>query len=175
MSGRRTAILAAALAALLLYFALFEGFSVDRPAPAWERDEKILRCDGGGPSEIEVSGPAGRVAGKREGERWVSEAPGKYVAAAFADLAEALCRLPIIDRIEGPSRLADFGLEPPSAELSVAIGGRTVALLVGGSTPADNLMYLKLGDRPEVLKVGVEFKSDVDKVIASARAEGSRS
>jgi uncharacterized protein DUF4340 len=181
MSNRRTAILGAAFSVLVLYFALFEGFSVERPAPEWEQGEKILRCDRGVPTEMQVSGARGRVSGKRENERWVSDPPGPYASEAFADLADALCRLPIIDRIEptsptsGPLDLAQFGLEPPVAELDVVGGGGRHILLVGEATPANNLMYVKLQDRPEVWKVGVELRSDVEKVIVQAKGEGAES
>jgi hypothetical protein len=176
MSARRTAILGAAFSALVLYFALFEGFSVERPPPEWERGEKILRCDGEGPSEIEVSAPRGRASGRRENDRWVTDVPAPYAAEAFAGLAEALCRLPIIDRIEptsGPLRLADFGLEPPVAEIDVATAGGRQTLQVGSATPADNLMYVKRKERPEVWKVGVELRSDVERALARAKSRGA--
>ncbi|MGH7896850.1 MAG: hypothetical protein ACREQQ_02795 [Candidatus Binatia bacterium] len=178
MSGRRTAILAAALALLAAYFAVFEGFSLERPPPDWQRGEKILACDRGRPNEIQVSGSRGSVSAKRDGARWQSESSGPYVSEAFADLVEALCGLPIIDRIEpgsDPLRLVDFGLEPPFATIEAAGPYGRYTLLIGEPTPADNLMYVKREERREIWKVGVALRSDVEKVITQATREGGRS
>lgn len=171
MSGRRTVLLAVTFVVLTLYFALFEGFRLSPPLPEWERAEKILKCDSGGLKAIEVSTHRDRVAGERTTEGWKPQQPvelPKRASQSFEDLAESLCRLPIVDRIEQPASLADFGLDPPSAEIRVTNGPRTEVLLLGNATPASNLMYAKLAERPEVLKIGVLLRSDVDKVLHNA-------
>ncbi len=65
MSGRRTAVLAAALGLLALYFAVFERFSVERPAPAEEGGAKILDCQDATPSELSVTFAVGSISAGR--------------------------------------------------------------------------------------------------------------
>jgi hypothetical protein len=170
MSGRRTAVLAGALLVLAIYCALFERFSVKPPEPPGTSGAKILDCRVGAPMNLSVTASRGAVSARREGEQWATSAGG-FAPVAFADLAEALCRLPIIDRIGPVAKLEDFGLDPAPAEIRVVISGRERRLRIGASTPADNLMYVKFVDEADVLKVGVELRSNVDRV--SAFAAGS--
>ncbi len=173
MSGRRTLVLAATFIALAIFFALFEGFTVHRPIPEWERQEKILKCDAGRLRAIEISTSRGHVAGERNGDGWKPQHPveaPQRASQAFEDLADSLCRLPIVDRIEQPASLADFGLESPAVQVRIVSEDKTEVLLLGNSTPASNLMYVKIADRSEVLKVGVLLRSEVEKVLNNAKA-----
>jgi hypothetical protein len=167
MSGRRTAVLAAALLVLAVYFALFEGFSVTQPEPPWASGAKIVDCGAGAPTELALAVSRGAVSARREGEEWTTSAGG-FAPGAFTDLAEALCRLPIIDRIGSATKLEDFGLDPALAEIRMVIGGRERRLRIGAPTPADNLMYVKFGDQTDVLKVGMELRASVDRISAFA-------
>jgi hypothetical protein len=164
-------VLGGALLLLAVYFAIFEGFTVERAAPEWERDEKMLDCRSGTPRALAVSTERGTVSARLVAERWETDATG-LAPAAFATLAEVLCRLPVIDRIDGEVKLAEFGLDPPAVKVTIGLAGKR-ELWLGSSTPADNLMYAKLADRPEVLKVGVELKSTVDRVAGYAKGEAS--
>jgi hypothetical protein len=167
VSGRRTAVLAGALLVLAIYFALFEGFSLKQPPPPAAGGAKILDCGAGAPTELSLAVSRGAVSAHRENERWTTNAGG-FAPGAFADFAEALCRLPIIDRIGPAAKLEDFGLDPAPAEIRLVIGGRERRLQIGASTPADNLLYVKFVDEADVLKVGVELRSSVDRVSAFA-------
>ena len=167
MSSRRTAVLAAALLVLAGYFTLFEGFSARQRDPPWSGGAKIVDCGAAAPTELSLAVARGAVSARRDGEQWTTSAGG-FAPGAFADLAETLCRLPIIDRIGPAAKLEDFGLDPPPAEIRMVIGGRERRLRIGGSTPADNLMYVKFVDEADVLKVGAELRSSVDRVSAFA-------
>jgi len=157
---------------LAAYFAIFEGFSVERARPEWERGEKMLDCGSTTPRELSVSTADGTVSARLVQDRWETDAGG-LAPTAFGALAETLCRLPIIDRIGGVGvKLADFGLDPPSARVKIGLAG-TKELWLGTSTPADNLMYAKFVDRPEVLKLGVELKSAVARVAGYAQGSVS--
>ncbi len=163
MSGRRTAALAGALLVLAVYFSLFEGFSVMQPEPPWASGARIVDCGTGEPTELALTVSRGAVSARREGEGWTTSAGG-FAPGAFADLAEVLCRLPIIDRIGAATKLEDFGLDSPPAEIRMVIGGRERRLRIGAPTPADNLVYVKFVDQADVLKVGMELRASVDRV-----------
>lgn len=167
MSGRRTALLAAALLAIGLYFALVEGFRVERPVPEGQQGEKLLDCGSGPPSALAVTSGRGRISARRVEDRWDTAARG-LAPVSFGALADALCRLPIIEHFDDVANLADFGLDPAAATVDISIGGGVRRLLVGATSPASNLMYVKLADRPEVLKVGAELESNVERVAGYA-------
>ncbi|MGH7857625.1 MAG: hypothetical protein ACREQY_09865 [Candidatus Binatia bacterium] len=178
MSIRRTAVLAAAFAILAVYFLVFEGVSVERPAPEWERGERILSCPAGGLSELHVSGPRGELRAERFGEGWkvVPKPELEQIAgAAVESLAASLCDLPVIDTIHDFSSLADFGLEAAPIEIRAAGGHWKGALFIGELTPARNLLYARREDGSQVLKVGALLRSEVDKVLAYAapKSEGA--
>jgi hypothetical protein len=171
MSTRRHWVLAIVLALLAVYFALFEGFSDRRPVPDSETGEKLFACARAQPRQISVSTARGRLDGKRSDGRWETSVGG-LAPAAFESLADSLCRLPVIERIPGETMLADFGLEPPAAELHVVSDAGDSRLLLGAQTPASNLMYAKFADQPDVLKIGAELASNVERVARYA-AQGA--
>ena len=94
---------------------------------------------------------------------------GGLAPAAFEALAEALCRLPVIDHIAGATRLEEYGLAPAAGEIHVVAGSQESRLLIGMPTPASNLMYVRFADRGEVLKIGVELASNVERVARFAQ------
>ncbi len=163
MSTRRSVVLAIVLALLAGYFALFEGFSGPRAAQDAALDEKLFDCAAGAPQRITVATTRGSLSARRNGEHWETTVGG-LAPAAFEALAEALCRLPVIDRIAGATRLEEYGLEPAAGEIHVVAGSQERRLLIGMPTPASNLMYVRFADRGDVLKIGVELASNVERV-----------
>lgn len=171
MSARRTVVLAVVFVCLAAYFILFEGISVAPTAPEWQRAEKIVRCAPRGFQALEVRSAKGRLVAERAGDGWRVTTPAvdpDTAARMVTDLAQALCELPVIDRIPAPASLADFGLERPSVELRMVHEGRSEVLLLGEDSPARNLMYAKFAERADVLKVGALLRMEVDKVAAHA-------
>ena len=55
-------------------------------------------------------------------------------------------------------------MAPAAGEIHVVAGSQERRLLIGMPTPASNLMYAKFADRDEVLKIGVELASNVERV-----------
>ena len=161
-------MLACVLVALAGYFALFEGFSVT-PAPESHAADHLLDCAAGPPREIAVATAYGVVSGRLVDGRWQSDAGG-LAPVAFETLAETLCRLPVIDRIASGAKLADFGLDPPQAKLAIGLGGEK-ELWIGSATPAENLLYAKFADQGDIVKLGAELKSVVDRTAGYAERE----
>src|SRR5262245_22538998 len=146
MSERRTAWLALMFAALCTYYVAVEGVRLRPAIPEWQRAEKILTCPEAGLDEITVRTAAGAISGKRGPAGWTTAAGG-FAPGAFGDLADALCTLPVIDRVAEVSSLADFGLEKPRSEVEVKAGEETHRLAIGDTTPARNLLYLRIDER----------------------------
>ena len=171
MSERRTWILAGVLLLLGAWVVLVEGIRPERPPPEWERDEKIVACGDAGIAAIEIK-RGDRVAGaKRSGERWAADVDAERrdrLSLAFGDLARTLCGLPILDRIAEPGALADYGLEPPMVEIRMELGDAHTTLDLGAATPAQNRLYARFREQPDVLQVGILVRHEVDKVLAAA-------
>jgi len=163
MSTRRTWLLGMVLALLAGYFVVFEGFAERRAVPDSDAGERLFDCARAQPKRITVATARGRISADRGDVAWQTSAGG-LAPAAFEALAESLCRLPVIERIPGMANLGEFGLEPPAAEVDVVADTAERRLLLGTPTPASNLMYAKFADRPEVLKIGVEMASTVERV-----------
>jgi hypothetical protein len=167
VSARRTFVLAALFGILGGWVLFVEGLRMEPAAPEWERAEKIVDCARAPISAIEI---AGRIVGKKSGERWTADVPAERrdrIALAFEDLSRSLCELPILDRIAEPGNLADYGLEPPARELRLEQGERKRSLDLGAATPAQNLLYARFRDEPAVLQVGVLLRHEVEKVLAA--------
>ena len=170
MSERRTWILAGVLLVLGAWVVLVEGIREERPPPEWERDEKIVACGDAGIAAIEITRGERTVGAKRSGEQWAADVDAEQrdrVSLAFADLARSLCGLPILDRIAEPGALADYGLEPPTSALRLELSSGNIELDLGAATPAQNRLYARFRERPDVLQVGVLVRHDVDKVWAA--------
>lgn len=172
MSPKRTIVLAAIFTALAAYFALFEGFSTEPPIPEWERQEKIVACDTeGGIRSLRVSADSKRVvAAERRADGWhVALAdPPPRAADAVRDLAEALCKLPVVDRFSEDGSLEQFGLGAARLEIRIETGSGAETLLLGNRTPAGNSLYAKKREAPGVLKLGALLQSEIDKVLRYA-------
>lgn len=169
MSTRRTALLAAAFALLAIYFFVFERDRSEAARP--EKSETILPCADRRITELRVTGPRGVVSAARSGERWIASVDAERrdrAAGAFDDLADALCRLPVVDRIEGVEAASAYGLAEPRIEIDARIGETTHVVALGGTTPVGNLMYARRDGERAVLKVGVQLDSEVVKVQAYA-------
>ena len=171
MSERRTWILAGVLFGLGAWVVLVDGIRDEPAPPEWERDEKIVACGDTGIAGIEITRGDRTVSAKRSGEQWAADVDAERrdrVSLAFADLARSLCGLPILDRITEPGALADYGLEPPTSALRLELASGNVALDLGAATPAQNRLYARFRDRPDVLQLGVLVRHEVDKVLAAA-------
>lgn len=91
----------------------------------------------------------------REGEEWVLLAPLKAKAdrSPVQDIVANLVTARVDREIDpNPAKLADFGLEPPAAEITVKIKGKTepLGLLLGGKNPTGVWVYGKTRDKPAV-------------------------
>jgi hypothetical protein len=170
VSERRTWILAGVLLVLAAWVVLVEGVRDEPPPPAWERDEKIVACGDAGIAAIEITRGDRTVGAKRSGEQWLADVDAERrdrVSLAFADLARSLCGLPILDRIAEPGALTDYGLESPTSSVRLELSSGNLELDLGAATPAQNRLYARFREQPDVLQVGVLVRHEVDKVLAA--------
>jgi hypothetical protein len=155
-----------ALVALLISFWL-DGRHPRLPAKRSKERAAILACGEGDPSSIAVTSAGATISGERKDGRWIGGA-----ASAFADLGDALCTLPIIDRIPTAEHLAAFGLETPRIMVRVVTSSGIHTLQIGDTTPAGNFVYARDASRSEILKLGEQVRSEVAKVLLHSRGRG---
>jgi hypothetical protein len=96
---------------------------------------------------------------KRTADGWNMLEPVKTRAdrAVINDLVTSLVTLRKDREIDpNPSKPADFGLEPPAAEVRVEVKGRPepLTLLLGGKNPTGVWVYAREGAKPPVFTVG---------------------
>ncbi len=71
----------------------------------------------------------------------------------------------------GPSKLADFGLDPAEAEVMLQVKGRQepLALLVGGKNPTGAWVYAKQASKPAVVTLSELVSRDVSRPVTDFR------
>ncbi|HWQ70555.1 MAG TPA: DUF4340 domain-containing protein [Patescibacteria group bacterium] len=171
MRWRSLGLLVLVLAVLAVaYYALetkgtLSGSDADRLFQAEEKDVE----------QIVITRGEGRIVLQREGNLSADQAGGWRLTEpvrATADSSEVASLLHTLletgeeRRIEeAPARLADYGLERPSLQLSVTLkGGKTLpALLLGDLNPNGRSVYAKRPDRPAVFLVTVIIRVRADK------------
>src|SRR6266567_7925054 len=70
-----------------------------------------------------------------------------------------------------PSKLADFGLEPPAAQVTMEVKGQAapLTLTVGGKNPTGVWVYAREGSKPAVVVIGDSVSRDVLRPVADFR------
>jgi hypothetical protein len=117
--------------------------------------------------QVTVETEGRRVRAVRAGDRWqVVEPPG---AAVTSDLISALLSAVLDTRAEpvvaDPTNLGEFGLEQPSARITLERSeGAPVVLLLGGTNPAETGIYGRLEGNPQVVLLGLNVRYYVDLV-----------
>lgn len=171
MNERRTAVLLAVLALLAIWVFAVEGVGrePDREAGA---EPPILDCSAHPIAALRVSRAGDAVGGRQAAGRWTVDLDrerGSRVEPLLADLAEALCRMPVLDRSEATGGDADFGFAPAATEIAIERGGERRTLALGRSTPAGNRLYARFAGERTVLTVGAWFATSSERILAHAR------
>jgi len=111
---------------------------------------------------------------KRAGDSWEmvepvkTRADGGVANEVLTDLTTAR-----VDReIEAnPTKLADFGLEPPAATVTLDVKGQAkpLTLTVGGKNPTGVWVYAREGSKPAVVALGESVARDTARPVADFR------
>ena len=111
---------------------------------------------------------------KRAGDSWEmvepvkTRADGGVANEVLTDLTTAR-----VDReIEAnPTKLADFGLEPPAATVTLDVKGqgKPLTLTVGGKNPTGVWVYAREGSKPAVVALGESVARDTARPVADFR------
>lgn len=174
MRWKTTLFLAILFVALGLFYYVYEirlGPEREKSAQAqgrlWTVEQKDVE-------EVIVKRKADTVHVKREGSDWILLAPVKARAdrSTVDDLITNLVTTRVDREIDpNPARLADFGLDAPSVDLTVKVKGKAdpLTLLLGGKNPTGAWVYGKARDKPVVFTVSDSLLRDATRAAADFR------
>lgn len=121
-------------------------------------------------NKLSVEQGAKRLRAERAGEQWRVIAPPATVPSDLvAALVDSLTTLPDVEVVaEQGGRLAEFGLAPPQATLTLGSDDdETHTVRFGSRNPAGTAVYAQLDDSPRVLLVGLNAAYYLDLLTAA--------
>ena len=122
---------------------------------------------------MELKRPDGAVKAVREGESWQLVTPVK--ARGDRGPVEETITTVVTAKMDreidaAPKSLADFGLDPPAAEIDLTLkNGKHLLLLLGAKSPTGVWVYAKERDKPNVFVVGETVLRDATRPPADFR------
>ena len=111
---------------------------------------------------------------KRVGDGWEMLEPVKTRAngGVVNETVTALATARVDREIDAnPSKLGEFGLEPPEALITLEVKGQAapLTLAVGGKNPTGVWVYAREGSKPAVVTIGDSVSRDVTRPVAEFR------
>jgi hypothetical protein len=111
---------------------------------------------------------------KRAGDGWEMTEPVKTRAdgGVVNEVVTSLTTARVDREIDpNPSKLADFGLEPPAAQVTLEVKGQAtpLTLTVGGKNPTGVWVYAREGSKPAVFVVGESVARDTARPLVDFR------
>jgi hypothetical protein len=168
-----TAVLAVVLIGLGTFFYVYEV----RQGPArekatTEKDRAWKGLEAKDVEEVAIARKGDTLRLKKAGEAWTLTAPieARAERQPAEDLASSLVSLRVEREIEAASfKRADYGLEPPAAEITFKAKGETHRVRLGAKNPTGIWVYAQLEDRPAVVLVPDSLLRDAEKPVADFR------
>ena len=169
-----TTVLAVLLVGLGTFYYVYEiRQAPEREKAATVKDRLWKELEGKDVDEIVVrKGGAEALHLKKNGDAWSLVAPVSATAdrGAADGLATSLATLRVEREIEAnPQKPADFGLAPPTAEVSFKAKGQERTVKLGAKSPSGVWAYAQEGAKPAVILVPEGILSDAQKAPSEYR------
>jgi len=173
MRWQTTAVLAVLLLALGGFYYLYEVRWAPVREEAASRKGRLFTAETKDVTEVTIKRPEETVRLKRAGDDWDMLEPIRARGSRPA-VDETLANLMTakIDReiVAKPDSLADFGLDKPAADVTVALkDGKTIGVALGGKTPTGVWVYARERDKPAVFVLGESVLRDTTRPLADFR------
>ncbi|MGH7263688.1 MAG: DUF4340 domain-containing protein [Candidatus Rokuibacteriota bacterium] len=173
MRWKTTAVLAVIFVALGVFFYVYEV----RQGPAREKataekDRVFKDLEAKDIEELRITREQETVHLEKAGDAWTLVAPVESRAArpAVDDVLTALATLRREREIEAnPAKPADFGLQPPAAEIAFTAKGQSHRVRLGAKSPTGIWVYAQTGESPAVILVSDSLLRDARKPVADFR------
>jgi hypothetical protein len=173
MRWQTSVVLAVLLAAVGVFFYVYDV----RMAPEREKTEsrkgRVFAADTGDVTQVTLKRPSETVALKREGEGWQMSAP--LSARADKGPVEEVITNVLTSKIDreiaaAPTSPAEFGLDKPAAEVTLALkGGKQLGLLLGAKSPTGVWVYAQERGKPNVFVIGDSVLRDATRPVSDFR------
>src|SRR5262245_6525217 len=173
MRWTTTAILAVLLAGLATFFYVYDV----RQGPAREKataekDRAWKGFEWGDVDGVTITRKSDTLQLKKAADGWQLAAPVQSRAETqpVQELVTSLATLRVEREIEAnPSKLGDFGLETPAADIQFTAKGQSHRVRVGGKNPTGLWAYAQLEDKPAVVLVPDSLLRDAQKPVSDFR------
>jgi hypothetical protein len=170
---KTTAVLAVLLVGLGTFFYVYEV----RQGPArekatLEKDRAWKDLESKDIEEVTLTRKGETIRLRKTGEQWALASPVESRADAqpVTELLTTIATLRVEREIEpNPTKLGDFGLETPAAEVQFTAKGATHRIRLGAKNPTGLWVYAQLGDKPAVVLVPDSLLRDAGKPVADFR------
>jgi hypothetical protein len=173
MRWQTTAVLAVLLLALGVFYYVYE----IRLGPEREKTEgrkgRVFTAEPADVTDVEIKRTDGVVKLKREGDGWQVLEPMKARGdrGAIDETVTSLVTARMDREIEAaPAALGDFGLDKPTAEVTLRLkDGKEVGLILGAKSPTGVWVYAREAGKPAVFVVGESALRDATRPVADFR------
>jgi Domain of unknown function (DUF4340) len=173
MRWQTTAVLAVLLLALGVFYYIYE----IRLGPEREKTEgrkgRVFTAEPADVSEVEIKRTDGVVKLKRDGDGWQVLEPVKARGdrGAIDETVTSLITARMDREIEAaPTALGDFGLDKPTAEVTLRLkDGKDLGLSLGAKSPTGVWVYAREAGKPAVFVVGESALRDATRPVADFR------
>jgi Domain of unknown function (DUF4340) len=173
MRWQTTAALALLLAILGGFYYLYEVRWGPGREEAAARKGRVFSADTKDVTAVELKRSGEAVKLQREGDTWQLVEPVKARGSRTAvdELLATVLTAKIDREIDAnPKSLTDFGLDKPTAEVSLTLkDGKTLGLLLGAKNPTGVWVYARERDKPAVFVLGESVLRDATKPVADFR------
>jgi hypothetical protein len=173
MRWQTTAVLAVLLAVLGGFYYLYEVRWGPAREEAAARKGRVFGADTRDVTGVELKRGAETVRLQREGEQWQVLEPVRARGSntAVDEVLAAVLTARIDREIDpNPASPADFGLDTPAAEVTLALkDGRTLGLELGARNPTGVWVYARERGKPAVFVLGESVLRDATRPVADFR------
>jgi len=172
MKLKTTLILAIILALIAGYYYLFEVKRAKQVEERKEEAKKLFHYSSEEVSQLRLKGVEEVISCKKVSDEWRLEEPVQ-AKGNKEEIEQTIKNILDIEQerliATEPDDLKQFGLSPPTAEVSFQVNGKWETLQVGDETPTGASLYAKKGDSNEVLLVNSLARSYLKKELYDLR------
>jgi Domain of unknown function (DUF4340) len=173
MRWQTTAILAVILIALGIFYYVYEV----RLGPEREKTEgrkgRVFTAEPADVTEVEIKRPDSVVKLKREGDGWQILEPiqARGDRGPIDETVTSVVTARMDREIEAaPTALGDFGLDKPSAEITLRLkDGTQLGLVLGAKSPTGVWVYAREAGKPAVFVIGDSVLRDTTRPLGDFR------
>jgi hypothetical protein len=173
MHRKTTAVLAAILLGLGVFYYVYEVRQApEREKAAAAKDRLWKDLDAKDVDDVVLTRGDETVHLKKTGDRWALAAPvtGRAEAGPVDLLTSSLTSTRVEREIDPkPAKLADYGLEPPAAEVTFIAKGQSRGLRLGSKSPTGTWVYAQEAGKPAVFLASESLLQDARKPVADFR------